>query len=98
VGFQAEGTLGKKLVDQETRVKIYGEEYQRRAPVVVLNGFSAHADRNDLLGFVSGMKRKPGRIFVVHGNEEQSQALEQGLVELGFKDVRRPQRGEEASW
>jgi metallo-beta-lactamase family protein len=98
VGFQAEGTLGKKLVDQETRVKIYGEEYQRRAPVVVLNGFSAHADRNDLLGFVSGMKRKPGRIFVVHGNEEQSQALEEGLVELGVKDVRRPRRGEEASW
>jgi len=98
VGFQAEGTLGKKLVDQETRVKIYGEEYQRRAPVVVLNGFSAHADRNDLLGFVSGMKRKPGRIFVVHGNEEQSRALEEGLRSLGLPDVHRPQRGEEASW
>ena len=97
VGFQAEGTLGKKLVDQETRVKIYGEEYQRRAPVVVLNGFSAHADRNDLLGFVSGMKRKPGRIFVVHGNEEQSQALEEGLRSLGLPDVNRPHRGEEAT-
>jgi metallo-beta-lactamase family protein len=97
VGFQAEGTLGKKLVDQETRVKIYGEEYQRRARVAVLNGFSAHADRNDLMGFVSGMKRKPGRIFVVHGNEEQSQALEEGLRSLGLPDVRRPHRGEEAT-
>lgn len=97
VGFQAEGTLGKKLVDQETRVKIYGEEYQRRAPVVILNGFSAHADRNDLLGFISGMKRKPGRIFVVHGNEEQSQALEEGLRSLGLPGVHRPHRGEEAT-
>lgn len=96
VGFQAEGTLGKKLVDQETRVRIYGEEYVRRAKVAVLNGFSAHGDRNDLLGFVSGMKTKPERVFVVHGNEEQSQALEQGLVQLGLKDVRRPQRGEQA--
>lgn len=98
VGFQAEGTLGKRLVDQETRVKIYGEEYQRRARVAVLNGFSAHADRNDLLGFVSGMKRKPGRIFVVHGNEEQSQALEEGLRTLRLPDVHRPRRGEVASW
>jgi metallo-beta-lactamase family protein len=97
VGFQAEGTLGKKLVDQETRVKIYGEEYQRRARVAVLNGFSAHADRNDLLEFVSGMKRKPGRIFVVHGNEEQSLALEEGLRSLRLPDVHRPHRGEEAT-
>jgi metallo-beta-lactamase family protein len=84
-------------VDQETRVKIYGEEYQRRARVAVLNGFSAHADRNDLLEFVSGMKRKPGRIFVVHGNEEQSLALEEGLRSLRLPDVHRPHRGEEAT-
>lgn len=96
VGFQAEGTLGKKLVDQESRVRIYGEEFERRARVVVLNGFSAHGDRNDLLGFVSNMKKKPERVFVVHGNEEQSLALEQGLRELGIKDVRRPQRAEQA--
>lgn len=86
VGFQAYGTLGRRLVDKEPVVKIFGEDQNVRAEIRVLNGFSAHADRNDLLGFVGNMKEGSGRVLLVHGEEAQSQSLAQALRESG-KDV-----------
>ncbi|MBU1355458.1 MAG: MBL fold metallo-hydrolase [Candidatus Edwardsbacteria bacterium] len=83
VGFQAQGTLGKRLVDKSPSVKIFGEEQDIRAEIKVLNGFSAHADRNDLMNFADNMKDGVGKIFLVHGEETQSQSLAQAFKEAG---------------
>ena len=72
VGYQAEHTLGRRLVDQAAVVKIFGEPHERRAEVVVMNEFSAHADRDELLAWVARFRRKPSQVFVVHGEENQS--------------------------
>lgn len=83
VGFQAQHTLGRRLVEGKEIVNIFGEPYTRKAQVKVLNEFSAHADRNDLIDFAKNVK--PERIFLVHGEEEQIEPLGQALEELGFK-------------
>ena len=72
-------------------VKIFGEEYKRRANVIVLNEFSSHGDRRDLLDYASGCGAK--KIFCVHGDEKQIEQLEQGLRELGQKEIFVPERG-----
>jgi metallo-beta-lactamase family protein len=75
VGFQAEHTLGRKLVEEWDTVPIFGVPTRRRAQVVRLNGFSAHADRNDLLAYVRAITPHPQKVFVVHGEERQSLAF-----------------------
>ena len=75
VGFQAEHTLGRKLVEEWDTVPIFGVPTPRRARIVRFNGLSAHADRNDLLGYVRAIRPKPSQIFVVHGEERQSFSL-----------------------
>ncbi|MFM8552036.1 MAG: MBL fold metallo-hydrolase RNA specificity domain-containing protein [Nitrospiraceae bacterium] len=75
VGFQAEHTLGRKLVEGWETVPIFGVPTPRRAQVVRFNGLSAHADRNDLLAYVRAITPLPGKIFVVHGEERQSFSL-----------------------
>jgi len=75
VGFQAEHTLGRKLVEEWDTVPIFGVPTKRRALVLRLNGFSAHADRNDLLAYVRSIHPHPQKVFVVHGEERQSLAF-----------------------
>jgi metallo-beta-lactamase family protein len=75
VGFQAEHTLGRKLVEEWGTVPIFGVATPRRARVMRFNGLSAHADRNDLLAYVRAIKPAPAKAFVVHGEEKQSLAL-----------------------
>jgi len=82
VGYQAKNTLGRKLVEQEEVVNIFGQPYERKAEVVVLNEFSAHADRRDLISFAE--KVSPGRIFLVHGEEDQMEPLGASLEEMGY--------------
>jgi len=95
VGFMAKNTLGRKLVEKWEKVKIFGEEYTRRAEVVVLNTFSAHADRNDLLDYVNHYNRKRMKaIFCVHGDEDQTYALVEGIKALGFDNVYAPELGD----
>lgn len=79
VGFQAEHTLGRKLVEGWDVVPIFGVPTPRRAQIVKFNGLSAHADRNDLLAYVRAMDRAPGKIFVVHGEEKQALSLAAAL-------------------
>lgn len=79
VGWQAPETLGRRLVDGEKIVNIFGEKYHNNATVEVLNGFSGHADRNELLDWVEPMKRKPRRTFLVHGELAAANALAAGL-------------------
>ncbi len=75
VGCQAEGTLGRSIVKGDKRVTIFGEKIQVEAEIYNLEGFSGHADRDGLLEWVSGFQKKPGRIFLVHGEEEAKKAF-----------------------
>jgi metallo-beta-lactamase family protein len=96
VGYQAEQTLGKKLVDKEPVVNIFGEPHPVRAEVKVLNSFSGHADRNELLAYIRQFDvRQMRRIYLVHGDPDQAEALSSGLGEIGFKNVSIPARGEQ---
>lgn len=94
VGFQAGYTLGRRLEEGAKQVRILGELYDVAAEVVALHAYSAHADRMDLLRFYDNMQRKPGRIFLVHGEERQSEALALALREKGVAEVTVPGLGE----
>jgi len=97
VGYQAENTLGKKLVDKQPIVNIFGEPHEVKAEVVVLNSFSGHADRNELLSYVGRFNRKRmKRVFLVHGDPAQAEKLSGGLQAAGFSTVGIPDRGDEA--
>jgi metallo-beta-lactamase family protein len=80
-GWQAEGTLGRKLVEKLPVVKIFGEPYQNNAHTEVINGFSGHADHDELLDWVGAMRDKPRRTFLVHGEEEAAISLADDLHE-----------------
>ncbi len=92
VGFQAQHTLGRRIVERRPRVKIFGVERDLRAEVVVLNGFSAHADQAALLEFVSGMRAhgRVERIALVHGEPEPQRVLSGLLKQAGVTDVKAP--------
>jgi metallo-beta-lactamase family protein len=75
VGYQAAGTLGRQIVDGAQRVRILGQYYPVKAKIEQLNGFSAHADRDGLLRWLSSLRRPPRRVFVTHGEREASQHL-----------------------
>ncbi|MGD0152744.1 MAG: MBL fold metallo-hydrolase [Thermacetogeniaceae bacterium] len=88
VGFQAEGTLGRRILDGEKKVRILGEPINVAAKIYSLQGFSAHADQKGLLDWVSHLKQKPQRLFIVHGEAASSCALSK-LIEqrLGISMV-----------
>jgi len=73
VGYQAVGTLGRRIVDGEKQVRILGQERPVKAKVVQIHGFSAHADRDELLEWLRELKRPPRKVFVVHGEPESAQ-------------------------
>ena len=75
VGYMAQHTLGRCLVEKKKEVKIFGEKHKVKAKVITLNGFSAHADRDDILQFTASFSKKPDKVFVVHGDPEQSAPL-----------------------
>lgn len=79
VGFQAEHTLGRRLVLRVPKVRILGDEYPLRAEVSVLNGYSAHADRDGLIENVETCAANAKGVFLLHGNEAQCMALQQHL-------------------
>lgn len=70
VGWQAPNTLGRRLVEEQPQVKIFGEPYHLKAQVETINGFSAHADRQELLQWTSHLQKRPQHTFIVHGEEE----------------------------
>ncbi len=89
VGFQAKGTTGRKIVDGAKQVKIFRENVAVRAKVFTIGGFSAHADRKELLEWVSHFESRP-RIFVVHGEPSASEALAAAIKEKFHLEVRVP--------
>lgn len=96
VGFQAQHTLGRRIVERRPRIRIFGVERPLRAEVVVMNGFSAHADQRDLLAFASALReRGPLRdVVLVHGEPAAQDALKEQLDARGFPSVHIPSRGD----
>lgn len=73
VGYQAVGTLGRQIVNGDKKVRILGQHYPVRAKVMQLDGFSAHADRDELLKWLSSLQKPPRRLFVTHGESSTAQ-------------------------
>ena len=96
VGFQAAHTLGRRIVERRARVKIFGVERDLRAEVVVMNGFSAHADQRDLVEYAGELKERGplGRIALVHGEEGPQKALIAKMKENGLDDAVAPEPGD----
>ena len=94
VGFQAQHTLGRKIVERQSTVRIFGIEHDLEAEVRIINAFSGHADKNGLDDFALATKAAVKHVFLVHGEPDSSQALAQRLAERGLPDIHVPQRGE----
>ena len=72
IGYQAIGTLGRSIVDGAEKVRILGTKYPVKARIVRIHGFSAHADKEELLGWLKELEKPPRRVFVVHGESESA--------------------------
>jgi metallo-beta-lactamase family protein len=94
VGFQAEHTLGRRIQAGQEAVRILGQEYERRAEVESITGYSAHADRDELRSWVRRLGGPVRRAFVVHGEPPALEAMSTILREEGVRDVRIPKHGE----
>lgn len=95
VGWQAPHTLGRRLVEKQPRVRIFGEEYDLRAQVVVLNGLSAHADHSELVEWASHIQPPPRQTFLVHGEPDSAFGLADSLqTQLNFPAVHVPELGQ----
>lgn len=97
-GFQAAGTLGRRLVDGARLVHIFGQPVPVRARIYTVGGLSAHADQAALLDWLRGFHRPPGKTFVVHGEAGASANFKRAIEEqLGWPDVYLPAQGESVS-
>ena len=94
VGYQAPGTLGRKLVDGEKKVKIFGEEIAVNARIEYIEGYSGHADQEWLMNFVYSFTNPPKHIFLVHGEPEGQVVLKQKLEESTQIPITIPDFGE----
>ncbi|MDX1419214.1 MAG: MBL fold metallo-hydrolase [Rubricoccaceae bacterium] len=95
VGFMAEHTLGRRIVERREEIKIFGQPHRLRAEVAVLNYFSAHADEPGILDFVGTLDRERLQsVFLVHGDEERQVALRGAMQAGGYGDVQIPAQGE----
>ncbi len=94
VGWQAAHTLGRRIADGAKKIHLFHEDYVVQAEVVQIHGFSGHADQNDLLEMLQPRAGKTKRLFLVHGEPEQSEVLAEKLREIGFADVTVAERGQ----
>jgi len=93
VGWMAQHTLGRRLVERQRRVRIWGVERDLRAQVVVLNAFSAHADRDDLVAFAEACGASTRKFFLVHGEPDPQRSLAAAMKERGMR-VHIPRRND----
>ena len=84
VGYQAEGSLGRRLLGGAKTVRLFGEEIAVNAQIASLHGTSGHADRDGLLNWVDGFTQKPGMVFVNHGDETSCEAFRDTLRQRGY--------------
>jgi len=94
-GFQAAGTLGRRLVDGAKLVHIFGQPVPVRARIYTVGGLSAHADQAALLKWLGGFHKQPANTFVVHGEAGASASFKRAIEDtLGWSNVRMPLPGE----
>ena len=94
VGYQAEGSLGRRLQDGAKNVKLFGEEIAVNATIATLHGTSGHADRDGLLNWLAGFREKPRKVFVNHGEDDACMAFRKLLEEMDY-DAEAPYSGTE---
>lgn len=94
VGYQAQGTLGRRLLDGVDKVNIFGEAYDVRCKVRSVSGLSAHADWRELMDASQHLADSCRQAFVVHGEDEAAEAYATRLREAGFRDVAVPSKGD----
>ena len=94
VGYQAQGSLGRRILDGAQEVKLFGETVCVRAEIVRMPGLSSHADREHLLGWIGAFDPKPKHVFVVHGDSEVAPAFAETLLAQGY-DAHAPKYCEE---
>lgn len=94
VGYQAKGTLGDKIVNGAKSVKIFGEEIAVNARIEYIEGYSGHADQEGLLNFIYSFIKKPKHIFLVHGESEAQEILQNKILENTNIPVTIPEFGE----
>lgn len=94
VGYQAQGTLGRRIVEGEKKVKIFGEEIAVNARIEYIEGYSGHADQEWLLNFIYSFITKPKHIFLVHGESEGQVILKDKILETVEIPVTIPEYGQ----
>lgn len=88
VGYQAEGTRGRRLLEGEPEIRIYGREVPVKAKIYQIDGLSAHADQNELMDWAEGFIEKPKIVFIIHGEENSASVLGQKLhEEMGWRTI-----------
>lgn len=87
VGYQAGGSLGRRLLDGETSVTLFGEDVTVNAEIASLQGTSGHADRDGLINWLKGFKKKPCMVFVNHGDNDACEDFKNLLLEMGYNAV-----------
>jgi len=80
VGYQAKGTIGRKIIDGDRNIRIYHEDIILKAKVYTINGFSAHADQNDLIDWMKSYK-KLGKVYLIHGEKDKQKIFKQVIKE-----------------
>lgn len=94
VGYQAEGTLGRRLIEGEKEVKIFGFDYQVNAKIIEITGLSAHADQRELLNWFSELSFPPKKVFLLHGEDRSREVLQHQISKkLNYQCVI-PNKGE----
>jgi metallo-beta-lactamase family protein len=91
VGYQAVGTLGRSIVNGDKKVRILGQKRDIKAKIVRINGFSAHADRDELLDWLKSLKKAPKKVFVVHGEENSAKSFGEYVYQQTGWDVLVPE-------
>jgi metallo-beta-lactamase family protein len=94
VSYQAQGTVGRKLLEPKPTVRFQGRDWNKWIDVVHLDGFSGHADRDDFLAYLKPLAGRVGKVRLIHGEREQAEALAQTLRDVGFADVAVPGPGD----
>jgi metallo-beta-lactamase family protein len=95
VGFMAEHTLGRRIVERQQQIRIFGEEHALKAEVAIMNSLSAHAGQDELVDYTRTIdKGKLKQMFLVHGELSQAQQLRLKLAEAGYDKIAIPSRGE----
>ena len=92
--WMAPHTLGRRLIEGVSKIKIFGEEYVVRAEIQSINGLSAHADQSALLEYALAIKDRVKGIFLVHGEARSAESLTEKMMEAGLDNIHFPERGE----